>query len=115
MRLGNSRARILQYFFESPSAQVAVNHIRSFVRFRRDGALHLGIHHAGREEEVGQTVVIEIDDARAPTDEARLHSQAGAERDIAEVSSSIVAVEDRGVIAKVSFENVETAVGIEIA
>ncbi len=35
---------------------------------------HFRIHAAGDPEQIGQAIVIQIDDARAPADEARFHA-----------------------------------------
>ncbi len=74
-----------------------------------------GIDAAGDPEEIGVAVVIEIGKTGAPADVAGFDGESGGQRDVAEIPFAIVFVEDGGVFAEVSFEDVEIAVEFEIA
>ena len=80
VRFGNGRGRPRsQQFFELAVARDCGRSRWAFYRGVRQLLLHFGIDHAGGEEEVGQAVVVEVHDAGAPADEARLHAEAGAD------------------------------------
>ena len=56
-------------------AQIAEHQARRLERILRAASLDLRIDAAGHDKEVRIAVIIEIDDAGAPTDEPRLHAE----------------------------------------
>ena len=60
-------------------------------------------------------VVIEIDDARAPADEARLNSDARRARHILKIRLPIVAIQSVGIFGKVRLEKIDVPIQIVIA
>src|SRR5260370_23927569 len=77
--------------------------------------LHLGVGATGRDEQVGKTIVVQVDYSRAPAHISGFNSQTRADGDIVEVSFSIVAVKDIGVIGEVGLEHVQVPVEIVVA
>src|ERR1035437_198624 len=94
MRLGDAGPRQVAQFFEFAVSQIAKNHAGRLVGGIRRLLFHFGIDHAGGEEEVGKAVVVQVHDARAPTDVPGFHAEARADRYVAEIALPVVAVED---------------------
>src|ERR1035441_3417427 len=85
MRLGDAGPRQTAQFFEFAVSQIAKNHAGRLVGGIRRLPLHFGIDHAGGEEEVGKSVVVQVHDAGAPTDVPGLHAEARADGYVAEI------------------------------
>ena len=115
VRAGHAGTGLVQQFLEPAAAQVAEDHEGSFVRHLRTVALHFGIDHSGGDEKVGQAVVVQVHDAGAPAHEARFHAQAGAARNVLKEALAIVAIEHGQFVAEVGFDNIEVAIGVEVA
>src|ERR1700730_14915135 len=77
--------------------------------------LNLGIDATGRNKRVGKTIVVQVDHSRAPAHISGFNSQTRADGDIVEVSFSIVAVKDIGIVGEVALEHVQVSVEIVVA
>ncbi len=115
VRRRDAAARFLDQLLEAAVAQIAKHQPRRSERIGGQRSLHFRVHAAGHEEQVGKPVVVQIDDARAPADEPRLHADARADREIVEVALAVVAVQDVGVVGEMRLEDIEVAVEIVIA
>src|SRR4029077_10901300 len=101
-------------FFELAAAQVAKQDTGRFIRSVWQLPLYLRRDHAGCEEDIGKTIVVEILQCGAPSDEARLHPQPCPSGHIPEGTLAAVLVQDIRVGAEMCFENIEVAIGVEI-
>ncbi len=98
MRCGDTRPSFVDEFFEAAIAQVAEDDAGRFVVLVLGFFLDLVVHTAGHDEDVGQTIVIEVDDAGTPAGKASFYSNLCAEGHVCEASMTVVAVEHAGVI-----------------
>ena len=76
---------------------------------------HFGINASGDDKNVRIAVVIEIDNACAPANEARLHAEACRTGHIVKLSLAVVAIKTILVLSKMSLQDVEMSVQIVIA
>src|SRR5258708_36670141 len=70
---------------------------------------------ARNDEQVGEAIVIEIDDARAPADPASFNAQVRGPSSVLEICFTVVVIEDVSVIGEVGLEQIEVAIKIVIA
>ena len=75
----------------------------------------MGIDAAGGHEQIGKSVVVEVDHAGAPADVACLNANLCRTSYVLKVALAIVVIEAIGVLCEVGFENIEMAVQIVIA
>ena len=115
MRSAHATASLLYQFLESSVPQIAKHKAGSPERIGWESSLHLGIYASGRDEQIREAVVVEIDDAGAPPYIASFDAQAGADGDVVEVPFPVVAVEDIGIVGEVRFEDVEVSVEVVVA
>src|SRR5882724_4462113 len=109
-----SRARFFDQFFKHALSQVSENRARGLIRVLRKFFLDFRVDMTRRHEQVGITVVVQVNNAGAPTNVARLNSEARGCGRVLKVSLSIVAIKNVPVIGKVGFENIEVATEIVI-
>ena len=74
----------------------------------------LGIDVTVYEQEVGPTVVVEIEKHGAPAEVLGVQAETRGVGDVVESAVAIVAVERGGVVGEVGFENVEAAVAVVV-
>ena len=75
----------------------------------------LGIDVAGHVEHVHPAVVVEIGQPRAPLHEAVLHAETGLHRHVLEQPAAAVPIQRGNVVGKVRLEDVERAIGVDVA
>src|ERR1019366_6858855 len=84
------------------------------VRILRAFLLHLWIDAASHPEQVGVTVIVEIQDGCAPAYITGLDAQAGSNGDIFEAPLAAIGIQGWGVFVEVRLQNAEGAVEIEV-
>src|SRR5580698_3222492 len=75
----------------------------------------LRIDLTGGDKQIGQAVIIQIYDSRAPANVTGLHAQAGLQRHVGEFALSIVFVKHTGVVGEMSFENAECSIQLIVS
>src|SRR2546428_6150834 len=115
MRRGNSRTCRFDKLLKLAVSQIAEYDARRLQRIGGQLRRNLRVNAAGRYKQIGMAVIIEIDDAGAPTHETRLHAQAACDRHVLEKILPLIAVEDAGVIGEMRLENIEIAIQVEVA
>ena len=98
--------------FESAITQIPKHQAWSAKRVCRNFLFDFGIDAACGHEEIGQSVIVQINHASAPSNVARLNPQSRVNRHVVEVSFAVIVIENVGIVGKVCFENVEIAVKI---
>ena len=88
---------------------------KTHARRRRSRSLQFRIDAAGHPENIRVAVVVEVRDADAPADVARLDAEPGREGDVAEIALAVVDVQRRRVVGEVGLEDIEIAVQLEVA
>src|SRR6267378_7894245 len=66
------------------------------------------------EDEVGPTVIVEVEKHGPPAQILRMRTESGSEGNVRKKSLTIVAVKGRGVIGEVGFKNIQPAVAVVI-
>src|ERR1700727_1901862 len=115
MDFRHGRSGEIEEFLKLAVAQIAEQHVRRFERRIGDLRFGVGKDHASGVEKIGQTVVVEVLDTRAPADEAGFDAESGADGHVGEEALAVVAVEDVRIVAEVRLEDIEKAIGIEVA
>ena len=115
VRRGDAGARFLDQLLEPAVAEVAEHQPRRLERIGRQRPLDFRDRRCRSPGTGREAVVVEIDDAGAPADVARLDADARADRDVVEVALAVVAIEHVGVVGEVRLEDVEVAVEIVVA
>ena len=77
VRRGNAGPGSVDEFFKGLIAEIAKNRARRLVGILAELSFHFRVNVTGNHEEIGVTVVVEIDDAGAPANIARLHANTG--------------------------------------
>src|ERR1022692_3543230 len=101
--------------FKGAIAQVPEENPRRPVRILWEFLFDLRVHTAGYKKDVRQAIVIEVDDASAPTGEANFDAEFCLQRLIVEIAGAIVLVQHLCILGKVGLENVQMAVQIVVA
>src|SRR5262245_26423902 len=68
-------ACLCQYFLKPAVTQIAKQHSRSPVRIFRKLLLDFRVYAAGDPEQVGKTVVVQIENCRSPVDVTGFHAE----------------------------------------
>ena len=76
VRRRDATASFLDQFLEAAVAQIAKHESRRSERIRGQRPFHFRVHAAGDEEQVRKPIVVQIDDARSPSDKPRFHADA---------------------------------------
>src|ERR1017187_9361815 len=79
--------------FKGAIAQVSEENPRRAIRILGEFLFDLRVHAAGYKKDVRQAIVIEVDDAGAPTGEANLDAEFCLQRLIVEIAGAIVLVQ----------------------
>src|ERR1022692_2790021 len=114
MRCRNARAGVGN-LFKAAIAQVPEENSRGPVRILWKFLFDLRIHTSGYKEDVRQAIVIEVDDASAPTGEANFDAEFCLQSLIVEIAGAIVLVQHLCIFGKVGLENIQMAVQIVVA
>jgi len=77
-------------------------------------AVDFGVDVAVDEEEIGPAVVVEVEEHRAPAEIFGVEAEASGISNIVKSAVAIVAIESRGVVGEIGFENVEVAVAVVV-
>src|SRR5438105_11599937 len=115
MRLGHSGAGGFDQLFELAASQISKHHAGRAQGILRELRFHFGIYTAGHEEEIGITIIVQVDDATSPTHKACFYTQSTADGEVVEGAIAVVAIENAGVVGEVRFENIQVPVEIEIS
>ncbi len=107
VRRGHAGSRFVDQLLEPAVTQIAEHQPGCPEGVGRKRLLHLGIDAAGRHEQVGEAVVVEIDHPRSPPDVAGLHADARADAEIVEVAFPVVAVQDIRIVGEVRLEDIQ--------
>src|SRR6266568_7283769 len=100
----HARSCIFDEFFKDAVAQMSKNGARCFVGILRESSFHLRVNMAGHHEKIWKTIIVQIDNARSPTDVSGFDSNARGSRRIIEITFSIIVVKNVGVIQKMRLE-----------
>src|SRR5580704_16807362 len=76
--------------------------------------VYFGIDVAVDQQEIGPTVIVEIEKHGAPAEILGVQAEAGVKSDIVEGAIAVVAIERGSVVGEIGFENVQVAVAVEI-
>src|ERR1017187_5092994 len=114
MRCRNARAGVGN-LFKAAIAQVPEENSRGPVRILWKFLFDLRIHTSGYKEDVRQAIVIEVDDASAPTGEENFDAEFCLQSLIVEIAGAIVLVQHLCIFGKVGLENIQMAVQIVVA
>src|SRR4029077_4272006 len=106
VRFGYGWARLLPQLLEGTIAQGPKDGARRLVCVLRQLALDFRVDVAGHHEDIGVTVVVEIDDAGSPADVARFHGNASRAGHIVKISFPVVVVEAVGIFGEVGLEEI---------
>ena len=109
------RTETLRDVLEASVAEVAVDDLALLVARLGLEPLDLGIDVAVDEEEIEPAVVVEIDEADAPAEPARVEADAGGERAVVAEALAAVRVQRRGVAGEVGLEEIDRAVAVVVA
>src|SRR5215475_8638804 len=85
MHFGDGGSGLVEELLEFAAAQIPEEHVGCFVRCLGDLRWDFGIHHSGGQKQVGEAIVVEVDDAGAPTYMSSLHSEVRTLGHIAEI------------------------------
>src|SRR5438270_13246358 len=103
--MGDARAGFLDQLFESAIAQVPKHQAWSAKRVRGNFLFDFGIDTACGHEEIGESIIVQINDASAPSNVACLNPQSRVNRHIIKVSFTVIVIENVGIVGEVLFEN----------
>ena len=92
MKLCNSRPRFGAKLFERRISQITKNDVGRFIGKIGQLALNFRIDIPRYNENVGIPIVVEIDNARSPTDESRLHANLRSAGAVVETSLPVISV-----------------------
>ena len=109
------RTEPLRDVLEASVAEVAVHDLALLVARLRLDPLDLRIDVAIDDEEVEPAVVVEIDEADAPSEPAGVQPDAGGERPIVAEALAAVGVQRRGVAGEVGLEEIDGAIAVVVA
>src|SRR5450432_449264 len=111
----NAGAAFVDQFLESPAAEIAENQARRLERISGDAALHFGVDASGDHEQVGKSIVVEIDDARSPPNVPGLDAEPRADSHVVEVTLPVVQIEHTRIVGEMRLEKVQAAVQVIVA
>src|SRR5690242_15532356 len=74
----------------------------------------LGEGASSHPEQVWQAVVVQVDDAAAPSDIPGLHTQPSSQSDIFKPEPALIPVQSYGIFCEMGLQHVERAIGVEI-
>lgn len=82
MALDNGRTGLLTQFLEGAVPQVSEENARAFIGVTRKLPLHLRIYASGYDEDIGISIIVKVDDSRAPACITRLNVNPARQRGI---------------------------------
>ena len=77
-------------------------------------AVDFGVDVAVDEKKIGPAVVVEIEKHGAPAEIFGVEAEAGGIGDVVEGAVAVVAIERRGVVGEIGFEDIELAVAVVV-
>src|SRR5438552_2306847 len=110
-----STTTVIQTCFWSQAMYTRRSRRNCLVGVTRQFRLDLRVYIACDQKQVWITVVVEVNDTRAPASEPRFHSESSRQGDIVEIAFTVVAVQRVCVVGEVALENVEMAIKIVVA
>jgi len=111
---GDARTGDFDQLFERLIAEITENGAWGFVGILRKLTFNFRVNVPRNHEEIGITVVVEVEHAGAPANVAGLHGDASLTGDIIEIGLSVVVVENARVVGEMGFEEVQVAVEVII-
>ena len=100
--------------FKAAVSQVAEQQRGGAIGIRGQGALGVGIHVAGGDEDVRQAVVIQVRHGSAPSHVAGLYRQSRLSCHLVILPLAQACVEAMGVVREVGLQHIQNAVAIEV-
>ena len=82
---------------------------------RRERIFHLGINAPCHQEDIGISVIIQVHNARSPTDKSCLHAQAGRTVISSKMALPSLRYKDVRVVREMRLEKIQVAVQVEVA
>ncbi len=67
-------SRFIDQFLKPAAPKIAEHEPRRFPRIVRQLLLNAGIHVSGDQKQIGKTIIVQVDNARSPSDVLRLHA-----------------------------------------
>ena len=101
--------------FELAVAEIAIEVLVLRVGGVDAGAFNLGVDVAVGHEDVEPPVIVHVEEAYTPAEEAGVDAEAGEIGVVVEVAVAEVEVEGVGVASKIGFDDVEETVAVEVA
>ncbi len=113
--VGDAGAGLRGDLFELAVAEVAIEILVLRIGGIDVGAFDLGVDVAVGHEDVEPAIVVHVEEAYAPAEEAGVDAKAGEIGVVVEVAVAEIEVEGVGVAGEVGLDDVEEAVAIEVA